>query len=136
MSQQPYRIKHRNYVVEYDSNNGVALFEVRVITADILDAEQHGPTYGITDPNRQSIAMNTMWLWTAARREGKVPPNTSWPEFRSKCLDWRAADHPEVEVPPTPPGASTGSSLPSAPSESGASTSTDGDTPPATTNDS
>lgn len=138
---QPFRIKHKKYLVEYALDGAgdgdiedadTVVWELRIITADVLEAEQHGPTYGIVDPHRQSIAINTMWLWAAARRTGRVPKATGWPDFRARCVDWTQAG--EEPVPPTQPPASTESSSDSPPEALEASTSTDGVEQLATTN--
>lgn len=133
-----YRIKHRNYVVELDDGT---VHELRVITADVIGAESYAPSYGLNDPTKSAITMTLMWCWRAAVRTGVV--DCGWPEFVKRCVEFRDTEHrdvvtegeptpAEVEVPPTVPGASTGSSSPSALVASPASTSTDGDTPPST----
>lgn len=134
----PRTIETRFYVVEYRTTDEpvedpTTEFSVRVILADILKAEEAGPTHGLTDPNRQSFAINTLWIWAAAVREGKVPAGTGFQEFRKRCIDWsKVAERP---VFPTPEGASA-PSLSGSPSTSPApSTIEAGSTPADTTSD-
>lgn len=138
------RIKHRNYVVEYvtdEAADTVDTFDVRVITVDILAAEQAAPSYAIT-PN-SAIALNLMWVWQAMMRAGLIG-KCGWPEFARRCVEWRDAGHAdvtsdepsEVEVPPTMPGVSTPSSSPLPHEASGDSTSMGGEPSHATTSSS
>lgn len=117
-------IKHKVYVVELGEER---TYEVRVITADILRAEEVGPTYGVT--HRAPIALNTLWIWAASVRTGQT--DLSWPDFRAAVTDWQQIGE-GVPVDPTQPAAPTTSPSVS-PSGSEDSTTTDGSEPSSTT---
>lgn len=123
------RITPKRYLVELDEAGTPRTYEVRVIAADILRAEEVGPTYGLTNPQRQSIAINLLWLWAASVRQHET--TLSWPEFRAACLDWQKAGEEEAVDPTLPTGPTPSPS--SSPSDSEASTSTDGNVPSSTT---
>lgn len=134
----PHTIRPKRYLVEVSTavEAGEAFsttYEVRVIAADILKAEEVAPTYGIVAA-RSPIAMNLLWIWAASRRERKS--DLSWPDFREALLDWldvnRATSTEEETVDPTRPAGLTPSPSPS-PSASEASTSTGGSAPSSTT---
>jgi hypothetical protein len=127
-----HTIRHKRYLVEYDRSvvddvEDLDVFEVRVTTPDILDTELSAPTFGLR-PESHSIAINVMWCFHAAKRLGRIPEGTSWPEFRRRCIDWqdldRANGNAGVEVPPTLASDDSASDSPRTASE--ASTSTDG----------
>jgi hypothetical protein len=116
-------IKPKRYRVEYNLDGVTVEYEVRVITADILKAEETGPTYAISNPQTQPIVMTVMWVWAASVREGHIG-KVSWPDFRQNLIDYeKSGDAPTVD--PTQPAGLTLLPSPS-PSDSEVSTSTDG----------
>lgn len=125
------QLKHRNYLVEYSTDPEAPVatitFEVRVITADVLEAERTAPSYGITGADHP-IALNTMWIWAAARRLGHVG-KVGWPDFQRNLIDWEAT---KAEAPVPPTSASDDGASTSAPTASEASTSTGGSPSPQT----
>lgn len=126
-----HTIRPKRYLVEvynYDeAPEETRTYEVRVIAADILKAEELAPTYQINSA-RSPIATTVLWMWAASRREGHT--NLAWPEWRAKLVDWidlaRATGVEEEAVDPTRPADSTTSPSPSPPEDSAASTSTAG----------
>lgn len=122
----PRHIIPKRYAIQYGD---LEEFEVRVTPADMLKAEETGPTYAITNPQTQAIAMTLMWLWAASVREGHL--KVSWPDFRANVVDYgkveEAAGEPHAAaLDPTRPAGLTASPSPSQPQESEDSTSTDG----------
>lgn len=123
----PRHITPKRFRIEY---TGLPVYEVRVIPADMLRAEENGPRFGITNPQTQAIAMTVMWLWAASVREGHL--NDPWPEFRDKLVDYEKIGDAEP-LDPTRPGEATPSPSLSGPLGLVGSTSTGGDEPSSTT---
>lgn len=119
-------ITPKRYLVEYDLDGVTVEYEVRVTPADMLKAEETGPSYAITNPKTQAIAMTLMWVWAASVREGHIG-KVSWPDFRQRVLDYEKAGD-AANVDPTHGEGATTSPSPS-PSNSEDSTSTGGSVP-------
>ena len=131
----PRQIKPKRYLVEYEhpDEDGIITFEVRVLAADILKAEEVSASYAITSAN--PIALTLMWVWAACVREERLGSGkTSWPEFRKRILDWEKVGE-DSPVDPTQPAEAT-TSPSTSPSESEGLTSTGGSKPSETTPDS
>jgi len=83
-------------------------FRTRVTMADKIDAETHGPQYGVMDQTQQPQLVGLLWLWYSSLREGHVDESTTFADFRVRCLDNALVKEAEP-VPPT--GTAGGSRL-------------------------
>lgn len=103
-------------------------FRVHVTMKDRIDVEQHGHKIGVVDHEQQPQALGAAWLWYAARREGRIPAETTWEDFIGRCLDNQAVEQ-AGEVPPTREegSAPSSSSLTTSPASTGSTTATTSD---------
>lgn len=115
-------MKRSIFDVEYaDAPDEVRVYRTRVVMADQVYAETHGPKFGVLDPTKQSRLLGSVWLFLSSRREGHIAADVEFDEFLTKCLDNAKVE--EEDVPPTwgPSAGPSPSPVPSpaSPGESG-----------------
>jgi hypothetical protein len=104
--------------LEAGEGDGYDLYQVTVLHADQLVAEQAGPRYGLIglgEDNTQKMAWATLWVWCALRRMGVGVPE--FPPFKGRVLDLESVTQPADTTPdleaeglgPTVPPPDTGS---------------------------